>query len=606
VALTKHVEEKTTTNIPSLKEMLRYIARLIVLVRGHWRGFAEVLCLSTIIGTVGMAVPYASKLLIDNVYPARDVGLMHVVVIGVLVLTASTSLMGAVQGYFSQVVSGRLGSAASLMFFNQLQHLRAPFFDSHQVGEIMSRFSDVRAALGIVTGAFQTLVTSTVFLLLVPPFLLVLSWRLALLSILMVPVTTVITTLSSRYVRRYFKLNAEAGAALTAYQYEVFSHIRSLKTMALEYQIFDRVSRETHQVLETSLRAARVQNAVNFANGLLRAFGTGLFTWFAWTLILSGDLTLGAFVAFTGYLGYLTGPVARLAALFGSFQQSAVALGRMFEYMDLPLEQDPTSCYRQPPVIRTRSCGDIGFRDVSFAYEGARSTLEGVTVTLPRECMTAIVGPSGSGKSTLLRLVPRLIEATRGVVTLDGVDLRAIPISELRRQVATVWQEPFVMRGTFRENLLLGNADAKQSTVDAAIDTCQLTELVESLPAGLDTPIAEWGATLSGGQRQRLSIARALIRETPILLLDEAMANIDSETEESIIASLRMRYPHQTVVLVTHRLASAACADHVCVVEGGRVVGMGSALELSVSSPAYARMLASAGSPVGVGGRSRR
>ncbi|MCU0617109.1 MAG: ABC transporter transmembrane domain-containing protein [Gemmatimonadaceae bacterium] len=577
-----------------MKETLKYFWRLVLLVRDHWRGLAEAFALNVVIGIVSMALPMATKLLIDNAYPARDVGFMIAVVVGVFVLTVSVAWMNAVQGYFGQIVAVRLNSATSLMFFNHLQHLHAPFFDSHQVGEVMSRFGDVRSGLNAVTGAFSTVIMSTVFLVLVPPFLVLLNWKLAVLSVIMVPATTTIATMSSRVVRRYYKQNAEASASLSAYQYEVLSHVRSLKPMAMEHRIYARVAQEAHAVLKYSLRAARVQQGVALANGILRAIGQGVFAWYAWSLILDGELTLGAFIAFTAYLGYLTSPISRLTGLFLSLQQSSVSLGRMFEYLDLPTEQNPASSFRHEPAAHTTPQGDLSFREVCFAYDGRRPALIDVDLTLPRGSMTAIVGPSGSGKSTLLRLVPRLVEPSSGIVTIGGKDVRLFPLADLRRQIAIVWQEPFVMRGTLLENLLLGNPEASRARAEEAIAACELTTLVEQLPKGLDSPTAEWGATLSGGQRQRLSIARALIRDTSILLLDEAMSNIDAETEEAILSNLRTRFTDRTIVLVTHRLAAAARADRVCLIEDARIVGIGSSLELSETSPSYARMLASA------------
>lgn len=563
-----------TRAAPTLAETLRYFARLLYLLRGYWSAMAKNSALGLLLGFLTMAMPYASKSLIDTAYPAHDVTLMQVLVAGLVVLTVSSAVMSAVRSYFAQIVTSEMSTAAGLAFFNHLQHLPAAFFDSHQVGEVLSRFSDVRSGIATVTSALQTLVTSGVYLIVVPPFLLLLSWKLALLSLLVVPITVAVSTVGARYTRRYAKETAEVGAELQAYQIEVLTHVRTLKSMAMESNVYARLFDLSRHLWVTSMRGVRAQTAVGVINATVRAFGTGLYMWYAWTMIMRGDLTLGSYVAFGAYLAYLTGPVGQVAGVFTSLQSAGISLGRMFEYLDAPVEQDPAAAFNRAPAIVRRLRGHIELRDVSFHYEPGAPILENVDLVLPNAAMTAIVGPSGAGKSTLLRLIPRLIDPTRGEVLIDGTRVGDLTLLDLRRQVAVVWQEFSLMRGSVWENITMRAPDVSRAAAARAVEVCCLEDLLSKLPAGLDAPVGEWGATLSGGQRQRLAIARALVRDTPILLLDEATSNLDVPTEEKLLDRLLAHSRDRTIVIITHRPATAARAAFVWAVADGGVTAV--------------------------------
>ena len=561
--------------IPTLREALHQFKRLLRLIRPYWWRLLKGMQLGFAVSLLGMALPYLMKLLIDEVYPAQNVTLMHILVGGILAISIASASIGALQAYYNLYVNAALGNATSLLFFNHLQHLTIRFFEEHRVGEIMSRFQDVRSALGSVNKVLSTFFVQGIYLVLVPPFLLLLQWKLALVALVSIPFIVIITALSGRVLRKYWKRTAEAYAELNALQVETLSQIRTLRTLALEPFIFQKAGAEYDHALRVQLKAGGLKQLFGLSNGILNALNTALFTWLGWTLILSQEMSLGVFIAFTAYIGYLYTPITQFVNLYAEFQQAAVSLGRMFEYLDGLPEQDPLTVYAPPEPIRQVLRGGIELQDVSFGYSPENCVLHEINLSIAPGTTVALVGPSGSGKTSLLRLLTRFEHPQAGRILFDGLPVSQLALPDLRRQVAVVWQEFRLLRGTIWENLTLGLEDVPREVVDEAMQLCRIDTLIHSLPDGLQTPVAEWGASLSGGQRQRLALARALIRNTPLLMLDEATSNIDVQTEVEMLQGLFHRLRDKTVLFVTHRVVAASLADQVCVFEAGRLVAVG-------------------------------
>ena len=576
---------------PAVRDAVNQYRRLIALLRPYWGGLTRSVLLGLVIGLVAMAPPYLSKLLIDEVYAARDATLMQVLVVGLLVITVTAAAMEAIRSYFQVHVSARLTNAASLLFFNHVQHLRSRFFEQRQVGEVLSRFGDVQQSLNTLSQGFGTLFVQGVYLVLVPPFLLMLQWRLALVALAFAPLTVAITLLSARVLRKYYKLGAEAFAEYRGYVVEVFSQVRTLKVLSVEHQVFGRACRTADVALRYELHAGIVGVGFNLATTAVGAIGTAALTWYGWTLILEQRMTLGTYVAFMAYLAFFTQPLTRISRMFATMQQSGVRLARMFEYLDETPEQDPVAAYREPPPVRQRLRGRVELRDVGFGYTAEQPVLRDVSLVIEPGELTAVVGQSGAGKSSLLRLVCRLEEPVEGHVLFDGIPGGEIALADVRRQVAVVWQDTNLLRGTIWENLTFGADNPRRLAVDEAIGLCRLDELLSRLPQGYETPVAEFGATLSGGQRQRILLARALIRDTPILLMDEATSNIDQQTEGAILQDLFARRSDRATLFVTHRVSTVQAADRICVMRDGRVVGVGTHPSLIATCDTYVDMV---------------
>lgn len=543
---------------------MKLSGRLALMLRPYWGRIAKGVQLNLIIGLFGMVLPLLSKLLFDEVFPSRNFHLLHMLVVGIGVMTVTSAIMSTIRSYFVQVLNARISTSLSLQFINHVQHLETRFFDARPVGEILSRTSDLQRSIGFVSGILGTVFVNGVYLVLVPPVLFALNWRLALLSFITLPVTTVVSLTVGRLVRLLSRRSMELSAESGAYQIEMLSNVRVIKASAAEHEAYEKLRSKVHTAQTAQLRVAGAGAVLGLSTTVIRAAGTVIYSWIAWTFVLNGDMTLGSFIAFSAYLGYMTGPVGQFASLFTTLQQAAVSLERFFEYADSKAEQDPSLAMQPKGPELPRLRGEVEFDSVSFGYEPRISVLRRVSFRLEPGTMTALVGGSGTGKSSILKLLMRMYDPDEGVIRIDGNAVQSMPMAALRRQIGAVWQDGSFMRGTLRENLTLGAADATEEQIRRAIEAAQLDSFVDGLPDGLDSPVAEWGGSLSGGQRQRLAIARALVRPRSILLLDEVTSQLDAPTETALLQALRTEYRIGiTTLLVTHRLSTARFADRV-------------------------------------------
>lgn len=576
--------------IPQLKESLHYFKRFLLLVRPFWSKIIKGLSLGVVIGLLGMITPFLTKLLIDKVYPTEDVSLMQVLVAGILGVGLANIVISTLQSYYSLVINTHLSNSTSLMFFNHLQHLKVRFFDEHRVGEVMSRFGDVSKSLKTVNDLFQNVFVNGIYLFIVPPFLFILHWKLAVVSLISLPATVIVISITGKYLRRHWKKSAEAFADLNAFQIESLSNIRLIKSLVLEKYVFKKTKEQIEEAVNVQLRAGAIGQGMGLINGFVRTANMALFTWLGWSYILGKEMSLGDYMAFSAYIGYLYNPLAQIVNLFSDFQQSSVSLNRMYEYLDSEVEKDPKLVYSHFPEIQNKIHGNIEIKNVNFSYNQNKQVLNEINLEFVQGTINAIVGPSGSGKTTLLRLILGMESLQNGNILFDAKPLNNFSLDELRKQIAVVWQEFSIVKGTIYTNLTLGLEKIDEEKINEVIKVCRLDELIESMPDKLQTEVSEWGSTLSGGQRQRISIARALLRDTPSIIFDEATSNIDITTELQLLKNLYEYTRGKTIIIVTHRMTSACLVDQICLLDSGRITAKGSHEELLNNSDIYRQM----------------
>lgn len=582
-------------------ETLQQLMRLGGMLRPYWRKHLWSLALGVLMTLFGLVPPYITKLLVDEVYVSKDKLLLFTLLCASFVLTMTSATVGAVRNYYSQVVGGQMTNAMQQMFFSHLLNLPISFHDGRRTGEMLARVGDAQASLGTIARLLSTLFSSGLQLLVVPPLLILLNWRLTLLSLIAMPLVTAVSVFAGRYLREYSRASIEVGAEISSRQIEALTHIRTLKLLTAESQMIAELRRSQVEAFRLQLRSGALSGLLNVARAAMNGGATVLFTYYGWTEILAGSLSLGGFLAFTAYLRYLTAPVTSVTSMFADLQRASVSLARMFEYLDE--RQEDQSDRDTLAVSRgVRIKGQYCLENVTFGYHGGGPVLHGVSMRIEAGAFTALVGTSGSGKSTLLRMLSRLETPSSGRILVDGHDYLSVPIREYRRQLAVLWQETGLFRGTLLDNIAMGAVHVDHSLLDRAITTCQLEELIATLPRGLASPIAEWGTSLSAGQRQRIVLARAIVRNASVAILDEPTSHVDMASEALILKELQQLWRDRTIIIVTHRVQTVATADQICVIDRGLVEGQGTHTALLAGCERY-RFLHSEN---GVGAAERR
>jgi ATP-binding cassette subfamily B protein len=477
--------------------------------------------------------------------------------------------------------------------YEHLQSLELAFFDEQQTGQLMSRstvdLQSVRFFLGyglifIAQSALTILIAAGVMFAVNP----------SLAAVTLAPTPFVIWVAA-----RYGRLNRPAAqevqqriAELTAEAEENVSGIRVVKAFAQEERQLIRFRRVVKRVFDQSMVSTRLSAFYAPLIGFLPNLGLAALLFVGGRQAINGTITVGDFVAFYGYVVMLTGPMRMLGIALGMAQRAVASGARVFEILDR--EPRLVSPPQAPPLPSGH--GRVELRDVSFGYEGAAPVLRDVDLTVEAGRTVALVGATGSGKSTLVMLIPRLYDVTDGSVIVDGADVRDVEVGSLRREVAFVSDDPFLFSASVRDNIAYARPDASDEEVREAARRAGADEFIDALPKGLETRIGERGYTLSGGQRQRIAIARALLKDPRILILDDATSSVDATTESRITRALHELTRGRTTFIIAHRLSTIALADEIVVLEEGRIAAHGTHEELLETSDLY-REIAEKGLP---------
>jgi ATP-binding cassette subfamily B protein len=518
---------------------------------------------------------------------------------GVLYVVAVLASVFLMRGRIA--FTGRLGQSLvkrlRVMVFTHIQRLSQSFFTEERVGRVLTRMtSDIEALTLLLQDGIVNLLVQFLTLAVVVTVLFTLDVELALIVVLAIVPGMVALTL-------WFRKRSDVAYAVERERLaDVLTDLQENLSGARVVTAFSREEHNTaaHRGILGRLRTAKIgvgRVAALYAPGVdvVGALGEALVLVVGGRMLLAGDLTIGELTAFVIYLTAFFAPIQQLVNLYNSYQAGRAAVRKIDEL----LRQEPTVVERPGAGELPTVAGRLVLANVTHEYRPGAAVLQDVDLTIEAGETLALVGPTGAGKSTLAKLITRTYDPTEGRVTVDGYDLRDVTLSSLRRQIGVVPQEPFLFTGTIRDNLLLGRPEAPDEDVHDACDRIGLHDLVSRLPQGLDTPVLERGVALSSGERQLIALARALLPRPRVLVLDEATSNLDLASEAAVERAFDVLLAGRTAVIIAHRLSTAMRADRVAVVDGGRVVELGTHAELVAAGGVYAQMFATWMSSVG-------
>lgn len=471
--------------------------------------------------------------------------------------------------------------------FSHLLTLSPSFYAQRSTGELMAHATNDLEAVRRACGMGVLLAADTVIMVSFSLAAMVsISPRLTLLTFIPLPFITLVVLGFGRLIHRRFERVQESFARLTERVREALSGIRVLRAFAREAGMERVFAQDNRDYIRLNMALVRVWGVFRPLIGLLAGLGTGIVLWFGGRAVLAASISLGDFVAFTSYLGMLVWPMMALGWIVNLLQRGAASMGRIERlFAARPEIESPARPKPFPKSYR------IEFRGLSFSYPGEeREVLRDITVTVEEGMTLGVVGLTGSGKSTLVRLIPRLYDPPPGSLLLGGVDVRELDLSKLRGAIGMVPQDVFLFSATLRENIAFGKPEATDEEIWEAARQAGLAEEIASFPDGLDTLVGERGIALSGGQRQRVGIARALILDPPILILDDALSSVDAKVEEEILANLRGVLARRTAIVVAHRISAVREADWIIVLRDGRIVEQGDHGRLVALGGLYARL----------------
>ena len=561
------------------------IIQIIKLLRPYWRFMAQSLFVGMVVMLFSIPGPYITKLLIDDVFPHKDFTLLYFILVVGAAISVALGFTDFLSAYFGQCVGTRMSLDFQSRFYRHLQSLDFGFFDKRETGEIVSRFGDMEGSISSIIGMINTLVMNGLQLTIFPGILFYINWKLALISLAVLPFDTLLVCATRKYLRNLSQRVAERSAELSARTFESLLGIRTVQALGLEAAFYQRLRGLFISIANLKIKLSLFQGSTGFFASIFRTCGTFAYGWYGWTQVLDGRLSLGSYMAFSAYVGYLYGPIESLIGLVPQIQVTLVRSNRFFEIYDLKPEiRDLPG----RPVLR-KVRGEIKFHDVGFAYIDRNWVLRNIDFVIPARSTIALVGKSGSGKSTLAKLIPRFYDPQEGFVSIDGQDIRRFRLRSLRRQIGFAMQGSTLFQGDILENLTFGQ-EIPMSDVEDAARSAYIHDYVTSLPDGYRTRVGEQGAQLSAGQKQRIALARVLLMDTPILILDEPTAALDVESEHCIQEAMKTIRQGRTTLIIAHRLRTIQGADEIVVLEEGGIAEQGTHDLLMVKGGVYANM----------------
>lgn len=573
------------------------VKRLWRYLRPYWKLELLTFFVIAVIAVMTLALPIAVKYMINDLIPwlvqteDASVKLMPVMIFGGALI--GLYLGNVLFSWWRDYLAGRIGAniiadMRSELFYH-LERVSLRFHQTHQVGEMMSRqLSDINRIQALLTTTLLMFMADVLMLVAIFIYLLNTNWLLTFVALIPVPLTIILSNKFGHKLHHINRALQEAIARFTATMQEALVATRIIRAFGQEKREKEKIDVDlkvlTGYYIKNSVTSSLAYNFMHFINMIgpivILAWGT--------YLVAGGSMKLGTLMAFYILLSYLYSPIKDLATINVEVQSAMSSVYRIFEYLDLP----PAVEEATQPVKLDRVNGAIGLKNVSHTYPDSGFHIDNLTLDIKPHEKIAIVGPSGSGKTTLINLIMRFFDPNSGSISLDGVDIRQLPIQTLRENIGLVDQEPLLFKTTIFNNIAYANPKATMDDVIQAARVANIHDFISSLKDGYNSEVGERGVTLSGGEKQRMCLARAILIDPPVLILDEATSSLDSNSEQLIQEALKHVLENKTAIIIAHRLSTVQHADRIITMDNGRIVAEGTHSELLTKSPLY-RELAS-------------
>jgi ATP-binding cassette, subfamily B, bacterial len=561
--------------------------RIVLLFRPYRRRLGAVFGLIALSSVLGAVPAFLVRDLFDTALPEQDLRLLDLLVAGIVAIAVITGALGVLQTLLSNEVGQRVMHDLRTAVYEHLHRLSLAFFTRTRTGEVQSRLAnDIGGVQEVVTSTATSIVSSGTSVLATVIAMFILDWRLTLFALALVPVFIGMTKRVGAQRQRIANARQESMADMSSLVQESLSVAGVLlgKTMGTGGELAKRFKSESARLAQLDVRGHMAGRWTIASIQMTFAIMPALVYLFAghW----AGAVSIGTVIAFTTLQARLVFPIGSLLGVSLEVRTSLALFERVFEYLDLDLDMEEGKHRLMP------SRGEVALDGVWFRYDDTAWTLENVSFAVAAGTKTALVGPTGSGKSTIGYLVARLYDPTKGRVTIDGVDVRQLTFASLAAAVGVVSQETHLFHATVRENLRFAKQDATDEEIESATRAAQIHEFISTLPEGYDTVVGERGYRFSGGEKQRIAIARAILRNPPILVLDEATSALDTQTERELQGALERLSEGRTTITIAHRLSTVRDANQIVVIDRGRVTGVGTHEELLAAGGRYASLVA--------------
>ena len=562
----------------SRKELVKKRNRqLFAYIRDQWGKLSvAVLCMIVVAGTTS-ATAFIVKPVLDDVFLNRNEFMLKLMPLLIVVIYLLRGAGRYGQEFLMQYIGETIIFRLRNNLYDRISDLPLTFFHTQKTGGLMSRITyDVNIIKNMVSRAVTGALMEVFTILGLVVVIFYRDWKLALIAVFVLPAAFFPVVEFGRRVRRFSTRSQEYMSNLNAFLHETFSGNKIVKAFGMEQHEKQRFFDKNRYVFRFEVKSFRARALTSPVMEVMGGIGVALVIWYGGHGVIKGTSTPGTFFSFMTAVMMLYNPAKKLSKLNATVQRGLSAADRIFDILETRSDiQDPPD-----PVPLPRRQHRIDFENVSFAYESGEPVLEDVCLSVSPGEILAVVGASGGGKTTLVNLIPRFYEVSSGAVKIDGIDIRRISVANLRREIAVVTQEPILFNDTIANNIAYGSPEASVADIEKAAEAAYILSFINGLPKGMDTYIGELGSRLSGGEKQRICIARALLRDAPILILDEATAALDTESERLVQKALENLMVGRTSFIIAHRLSTIDYAHRIIVLARGQIVEQGTHAEL--------------------------